>query len=130
MSFFPIHCNSSPSCRKATFARNLSVQSLLFLAIFCTTNGDSHVLVKEMPQNFENSWKKTQFFLKTLYQRVVVYVAKHRERSCSSYGQSRVNVWSRPIRRHYKKICQAKLSELTYILVLSDQLVCMSVQFS
>ena len=37
-----------------------------WLVIFCTTNS-SRVLARERWQTFENSWKKTQYILNTLY---------------------------------------------------------------
>ena len=37
-----------------------------WLVIFCTTNS-SRVLVRERWQTFENSWKKTQYLMNTLY---------------------------------------------------------------
>ena len=47
--------------------RNVSVQSLLLASNFFTTNS-SRVLAREMRwQTFENSWKKIQYIMNTLY---------------------------------------------------------------
>ena len=47
-------------------ARDPSVQSLLLVDHFCTANSIP-VLAKERSQNIDNSWKKTQYLMNTLY---------------------------------------------------------------
>ena len=44
-----------------------------WLVFFCTTNG-SRVLMKERWQTFENSWKKTQYLMNTLYQHIILII--------------------------------------------------------
>ena len=44
-----------------------------WLVIFCTTNS-SRVLARERWQTFENSWKKTQYLMNTLYVHIVIYL--------------------------------------------------------
>ena len=53
-----------------------------WLAIFCTTN-NSRVLAREGWQNFENSWKKTQYLKNTLY--IIFQGFKLRESLCDSF---------------------------------------------
>ena len=57
--FFPIHCNPSPWCRRATHPRKRSECSLAPLApvTFCTTNS-SQVLGGERSQNYKNPLQK------------------------------------------------------------------------
>ena len=68
LCFFTNHCNPSLAYIAVrdlhSSQHNSSVQSLLLT--FCTTN-NSRVLVRERWQTFENSWKKTQYILNTLY---------------------------------------------------------------
>ena len=69
--FFTIHCNPS-----LTYIAVRDLQGSLnamrvyshsyWLVLFCTTNS-SQVLARERWQTFENSWKKTQFLMNTLY---------------------------------------------------------------
>ena len=71
LCFFTIHRNLSLAYIAVrdlqSSQRNASVQSLLLAGIFCTTNS-SRVLARERWQTFENSWKKTQYLMNTLYQ--------------------------------------------------------------
>ena len=67
---FTIHCNPSlayiaVSLSKAFYAMRVYSHSY-WLVIFCTTKS-SRVLTRERRQTFENSWKKTQYLINTLY---------------------------------------------------------------
>ena len=68
--FFTIHCIPSLAYIAVkdlqSSQRNESVQSLLLAGNFCTTNS-SRVTASERWQTFENSWKKTQYLMNTLY---------------------------------------------------------------
>ena len=71
LCFFTIHCNPSLAyiaVRDLLQALNaMRVYSHSYwLVIFCTANS-SRVLAREMWQTFENSWKKTQYLMNTLY---------------------------------------------------------------
>merc|ERR1711860_43320 len=69
--FFTIHCNPSLAyiavyeTFKALNATRVYSRSY-WLVIFCTTNS-SRVLARERWQTFENSWKKKQYLMNTLY---------------------------------------------------------------
>ena len=48
-----------------------------WLAVFFPTNNSSPVPARERPQNIENSWKKSQYFMNTLYLSKIMFSRPH-----------------------------------------------------
>ena len=53
-------------CKRLSKLSTQCERTLLLKIIFCTTNS-SRVLARERMQTFENSWKKTQYLINSLY---------------------------------------------------------------
>ena len=64
--FFQFTATHPLRVEQRILARDPSVQSLLLVDNFCTANS-SPVLARERLKNIDNSWKKNQYLMNTLY---------------------------------------------------------------